>query len=359
MFASALQSASLSESVGAGINRGGYWIMMVAVMSLHLSKEKSHSFIVIYALSTAAMSFVSLIDHFHVVNVPGFNEVFSDFLLDPTKSLTNVATSITGPFKSRAVLGPFLALAWPVPLMELIHGRLKNPVKAAVWAGALAVLTLAILVNYTRALYLTIGVAGLYALYTTDHRKIVRLLLVVVPLFAILSAVVMYKLPHEVETLMVRVTSLGSGGAVESGASWRIGTFKNTVDDLLQNPQGMGYGRVVVEGHLIQMHSILTEHLRPAGLFGLILVTLFLWPVFRLMFRRRMPMETMVLCASLWGVMAYGLAHSTHNMVAGWIVIGLLYHLSSQPDAWNPVGRAQTSPAAIPQEVRRVSARRR
>ena len=82
------------------------------------------------------MSFVSLIDYFHIVDVPGFNEVFSDFLLDPTKSSTNVGTSMTGPFADRSVLGPYLALAWPVPLMELIHGRLKNPLKIAFWAGA-------------------------------------------------------------------------------------------------------------------------------------------------------------------------------------------------------------------------------
>jgi hypothetical protein len=310
---------------------------MVAVMSLHLNKEKSHSVIAIYALSTAAMSCVSLIDYFHVVDVPRFNEVYAEFLLDP-KSSTKVGTSITGPFVSRSFLGPYLALAWPVPLMELIHGRLKNPAKSALWAAVLVVLSLAILVNYARALYLTIGVAGLYALYTTDSRKLLRVLLVVVPLFAIFSAVVMHKFPHEVEALVVRLSSLGSGSTAESGASWRLETLGATVYDLLRNPQGMGFGKVVVEGHRIEMHSIFTEHLRPAGLLGLILVTLFLWPVLRLMIRRRIAMETMVLCAALLGALAFGLAHSTQNMVTGWIVIGLLYRLSSQPDATQRAG---------------------
>ena len=40
MFAGILQSESLCETLVGGINRGGYWFLMVAVMSLHLSKEK-------------------------------------------------------------------------------------------------------------------------------------------------------------------------------------------------------------------------------------------------------------------------------------------------------------------------------
>ncbi|MBU0717126.1 MAG: hypothetical protein KJ749_02670, partial [Planctomycetes bacterium] len=320
----------------AGINRGGYWILMVAVMSLHLNKEKSHSVIAIYALSTAAMSCVSLIDYFHVVDVPRFNEVYAEFLLDPKTSM-KVGTSITGPFVSRSFLGPYLALAWPVPLMELIHGRSKNPLKIALWAGALVVLTLTIMLDYSRALYLTIGFAGLYALYTTDLRKMLRILLVVVPLFAIFSMVVMHKFPHEVEVLVSRVTSLGSGSATESGVFWRVETLEKTVNELLGNPQGMGFTKVVVGEARLEMHSIFTEHLRPAGLLGLLLVALFMWPVLRSMIRRRVPMETMVLCAALLGALAYGLAHSTQNMLVGWVVIGLLYYLSSQPNAVKPL----------------------
>ena len=135
MFAGMLQSTSLAETLVGGINRGGYWILMVAVMSLHLGKEKGRSFLVLFAVSTAAMSFVSLIDYFHIVDVPRFNEVYSGFRLDPTKNSTDVGRSLIGPFANRSTLGPYLALAWPVPLIELIHGRSKNPLKIALWAA--------------------------------------------------------------------------------------------------------------------------------------------------------------------------------------------------------------------------------
>jgi hypothetical protein len=360
MLAGVVQNKSLTETLSGGINVGGYWLLMVAVMSLHLSKEKGNTFAVLFSISTTGMALVSLIDYFHIVNVPGFNEAVSNtFLVDRTKSFTEVGRSLSGPFHSRSILGPYLALAWPVPLIQLVQGKLKNPLKVAFWSSALVILTLALVLSYTRALYLTVIAVGLYAFYVSDRRKVFRILLIVVPLFAAFFVVVAHRLPHEINVLMVRITSLGSSDAAASGAFWRLGGFMTTVNDLLQNPQGMGFTKIEIAGAHLNVHSIFTDHLRPAGLVGLVLVAVFIWPMLRLIVRRHKPAETTLLCAALLGVLAYGLSHSTHNMLMGWVVIGLLYHLSTQPDASGEVAPAEQSPAVAPGRTRRVWMRRR
>ncbi|HBO45364.1 MAG TPA: hypothetical protein DD670_15825 [Planctomycetaceae bacterium] len=91
----------------------------------------------------------------------------------------------------------------------------------------------------------------------------------------------------------------------------------------------MGFGLIEYDQHKLVAHSIFVEHLRPAGFLGLLFVGIFFWPLARIMMKRQVPPGVTVLCAALVGTLAYGVAHSTHNMLVGWIVIGLLYQLSA------------------------------
>ena len=199
-------------------------------------------------------------------------------------------------------------------------------------------------VNYSRALYLTVAVAGLYALYTTDSRKRLRILLMVVPLFAIFFIGGRPQVPARSRRARGPLSVPRLGQRSESGASWRARNAGGDRERFApESPREWASRRVEVEGHRIEMHSIFTEHLRPAGLLGLHPGHLVHVADAAADDPSTHAIETMVLCAALLGVLAYGLAHSTQNMLTGWVVIGLLYHLSTQPDASGAAGNAAAS----------------
>jgi len=239
--------------------------------------------------------------------------------------------------------------------MELLQGTLKKPVHLAVWASSLAVLTLAILVSYSRALYLTIVFGSLYAIYVTGRRKILQIAFVVVPLGLVFFLAVQTFLPHEMTVLTNRLASLSPDRVVESGGHYRINSLMITLNDNLNNPLGMGFGRVTLGREQLVVHSVITEHIRPAGFVGFIFTLLFLWPILKMIASRRNSPGAIVLCASLVGALAYGIAHSTHNMLGAWIVIGLLYRLSTE-EATKKTSNATLVPAA---EARGTMRRRR
>ena len=331
-FASMLQDLPVISSLMIGGIRGIYWVLMVAVMSFNLDSEKGRSVVRIFAVSAALMSLVSLIDYFHIMDVPLFNEGYTSFTLDKGKVSSLVGRSLVGPFENRSVLGPYLALAWSVPLMELIHGKLKNPVKISFWIGILAVLSLAIFVCYSRALYLTVAFCGLYALYTSGYQKAFKIAFLVIPLLVVFFVAAQNMFPHEMEVLTHRLESLTPEKIFKSGGQIRTGMLKATIDDLINNPQGMGFGLVEFAQRRLEVHSIYIEHLRPAGFLGFLLVCIFVWPVIKLMKSRKAATGVFVMCSSLIGVLAYGIGHSAHSMLMLWIIIGILYGLSNKPE---------------------------
>lgn len=317
------QKALTTENLVPAITQAAYWAFAVAVLALRLDEHNSRFFIRLYAFSATGMALASLLDYWGVLSLPRFNEVYSGFTLEGSI----VGRDLIGPFDSRSALAAYLALAWPVPFMELLYpSKVRPRLSALFWGTVLCVLSLAVFFCTSRSLFITVACVGIYAFFCSGGRR--RLKLVLFSFVSVAVAVLVFQnaFPDQVKIVSQRVSTLRRSEVVEAGGHVRIDAFLITIEDLHENPFGMGFGLIEELG--LNAHSTFTDYLRPAGPFGFLLVCVFMWPPIKVLGQKKREPAAKVLGASFVGVLSCGIAHSMASMIAGWAVIGILYNFA-------------------------------
>ena len=302
----------------------GYWLLAVSVASLQLDGRRAVTLVLVFGLSTALMALVTLIDYFGLYRVPGFNEGIAYF-----QGRDVLVRALTGTFQLRTGFAVFMAAATPLCLAYLVVHKPKFTPVWFIFLAAFAILLIASVAAYTRALYVAILLSFLYvaSLVTRKRAGTLKMVFGLVVLVTASWLLLQLLVPREMEVVWGIIERFHPEYITRTrGDMVRWEALVNTIDDLRRSPLGMGF--TMYEAYsgrgLLEVHSIYVAHLRAGGYLGLLCTALFMWPVLKAIFRR-LPPGMMPVYSSLVGLLVYGAMHETSSMLFAWVSLGLVY----------------------------------
>ena len=321
--------ASSSDSgLWMAVLLAGYLLLALTVAGLRLDPPKVLLLMAVFAASTALMSLLSLIDYFGLLVLPVINEGSRSVV---SLGSGQVITDLSGPFLRRTTLAVYLAMALPIAagLMMSLEARTRQRL---FWSGALIVLTLTVILTFSRMLLISVAAAAAYIAYATWLGSATQPLMrrgAAVGGIVLLSVGLLASFqPQRFEAFAHRTQSLLPATiAANRDDLLRINALTQTWDDLSEAPFGLGFTRVDVAGQRgASVHSNVTMVLRAAGPLGFILVALFALPVFRRSLRICDATEFTLFAALIsWAI--YGLGHTTIATLFAWVMVGIGFSL--------------------------------
>lgn len=282
---------------------------------------KAHTALILHAYLWAGMiaSTLALIGYFDLLPYAG--ELFTKF------------GRASGTFKDPNVFGPFLI----PPLLYAVH-----LVTTRRFSGTLlplvgcVVLTLAILLSFSRGAWLALAIAGLlygfcaFITAPTNRQRLKLLTLALIGLVGALAILVMALQVDKVSELMEQRASLSQ--SYDEGPEGRFGGQAKAVGLILDHPFGIGAMAFSQRFHNEAPHNVYLAMFLNAGWFGglahLLLIILTLSLGWRHVFKRH-PSQPLYLVAfaSLVAMMVEGAVIDTDHWRHFYLLMGLCWGL--------------------------------
>lgn len=239
----------------------------------------------------------------------------------------------SGTFKDPNVLGPYLVPA----IIYALHVWLGRPLhKGLLHAAALAVLSLALLLTFSRGAWAAAVVAGaiyLYIAFVTSRRDADRLRIIALVGAGVvaLSGILALALSHdEAGDLFAERANLTQ--SYDVGPEGRFGGQRKAIDLIAENPLGIGFGEFPRWHHHEDVHNVYLSMLLNAGWFGGAIYIGLVLGIVALGLHRAMtpgPLQGLVLVASAsLAAMAFeGLIVDTDHWRHFYLLLGLVVGL--------------------------------
>ncbi|OKH22636.1 O-antigen ligase family protein [Chroogloeocystis siderophila] len=308
---------------------GGYFLLAFSVAGLKLQRQEILQLISVFAISTALMSITSLIDYFHVVDIPRVNERSASRGLE--------VANLLGPFYSQTPMAAHLCLAFPIPIAFIFSQSVEKKQKF-LWIVVLIPTILAAILTYSRGLFISFAIVITYIFYISgDITRVkywLRNFVAASTILAIGIFLIQSYLPKQYTALIQRLSDTQLE-AIQSSKSdtARFGAIESTLKDLSESPFGLGFTESEIQvGSRVyskNAHSNIIDILRAGGPLGLLLFTFFILPVLVRAFNIIEPQIEIPLFAALVSFFMYGLTHTTIATMFAWILAGITFHLKS------------------------------
>ena len=306
-------------AVSMSIRMIGYALVAAAVIGVGMHADDVARTVGWFALSSALVAVLSLIDYFLWLDVPVINDRLVYREIGP-----NSIRSVTGPFYSQTTVAANVAMALPIALCLALQ-RSVSALNRLGWAAAVFALSLVGILTYSRGLVLSSFVAGVYVLVqvTRPFRpgQLARLAAIVILAGASMRVVA----PELLSAFLVRAELIRPQHVVESEHDMlRLYAAQATLSDVSRAPLGAGFTNPSITAFgEVNVHSNFTFALRAGGALGIFFLLVFFAPLAAHALRAGAPRIELAVFASLASFGTYGLAHTTIGFVFGWVLLGI------------------------------------
>lgn len=295
-----------------------YFPVVVSFMFLKLNPKYILMCFSGFLMSFVIVLFISILDHFSILSVPGANQGLSGFDVDGFRF-----NDMTAIYQTRSYLGMYISIILPFPILYILNGRKSKWITLYLLVANILVFVSVFLSN-SRGVLLSYFFVLLYLFYQYNVKNFLKTIFFIIIVFEFA-----YKLGF-LESMIARL-NLDS----QSDESIRQLIHKNALNEIVKNFWGSGFSNVYIEE--IKMfynpHSNVLQFFRAGGILGIAcLIYLFLnylKVVKRNIFSSNKQLPTQVLILSFLSVNIYGITHTTTGFMFYWLIYGMTYSIAN------------------------------
>ena len=302
------------------INLLFYFLMVFNVVGLRLSSKQVEKSVNLLLLSTAIMSFVSLLDFVKIINVPFMNEGISNVQQGGV-----VVFDLTGPFRIRTEISFHLALAMVLPVIFLL--RKFTIVRVFYYSSFLIVLLITSFFTNSRSIYLSFIVGLVYLLVVFRQLPQAKILFRTI----LLSAILIVLFYHQTILQVLETSALMNRQLGGESDLTRWYAFRATLIDVVFHPYGAGLDRPFIkelDGYK-DVHNSYTYLLRAGGFLGLGCLFIFMRPIIKKLVSLKISPNESVSYIPVLSIMIFGFFHTSIQISSFWILVGFCLSMAN------------------------------
>lgn len=295
------------------INLIVYFLLIFVVVGIKPSQSQIMKMLKILLFSTFTMAFLSLADYLNFINVPYFNEGYSNIYTG-----NKYIFDLTGPFSIRTEISFHLVLAIFFPILFIFSKNL-NLFSRLKYLSIFIILFVASFLTNSRSIFVSLGFCFIiFALTQLKYRGKFSLKGLSIFIF-IFVVVIISSLYINDSNIFLRV--FGS----ESDFT-RIYALKATLLDIIYSPIGAGIDMPYLEeiGGYKDVHNSFTYMLRAGGFIGFISLIYFFKPLLMNSLKSNYSGDKLIVLFPILSLLIFGLFHTSIQVATFWLILSLL-----------------------------------